>query len=176
MGLGSAPAPKCPKRLSGAAARSEDGCPQTVNKCRASRFSYAARAKSKAWTAPRLSDQAPANVGENKEANADQGAGDDGAQRGPRYGMSERGAEPGAAAQACRKDKPQGQIELAVNYIPGGRGNRHRELKDLTQSDAGEDPKLHRKKHRDQQQGSARPRQRLEKSRARSDKEQDAMG
>ena len=37
----------------------------------------------------RLSDQAPANIGENKEANDDQGAGDDGAQRGPRHGMSE---------------------------------------------------------------------------------------
>lgn len=123
-----------------------------------------------------LSEQAPPDIGENKEADDNQGARDDAAQRGPRHGVGELGAEPGAAAQACREDHAQGQIELAVNYISGGRSNRHWKLKDLAQSDAGEDAKTHRKKNRHQQQRSARPRQRREKSCGCSDKDEYAVG
>jgi hypothetical protein len=43
-------------------------------------------------------EQAPADIGENKEASNDQRAGNDAAQRGARHGMGELGAEPGAAA------------------------------------------------------------------------------
>ena len=84
---------------------------------------------------------------------------DDAAQRSPRHGVSELGAEPGAAAQTCREDDAHDQVELAVDYIPGGRSNRHWKLKDLAQSDTGEHAEPHRKKNRHQQQRSARPRQ-----------------
>jgi hypothetical protein len=98
---------------SGGAARVERGHPHRVNACCASERSVGAH----------LSDQVPADIGENKQANDDQSAGDNAAQRGSRHGMGELGAEPGAAAQAHREDEAQGQIELAVNYIPGSRGN-----------------------------------------------------
>src|SRR6201982_1096737 len=107
-------------------------------------FVRAAAARSRTGRAScrlRSSDQAPANIDEDKETNDDQSAGDGATQHSPRHGVSELGAEPGAAAQACREDKPQGQIELAVKDISGGRSNRHRKLKDLAQSDAGEDGK-----------------------------------
>ena len=59
-----------------------------------------------------LSEQAPGDIGENKEANDDQGARDDAAQRSPRHGVSELGAEPGAAAQTCREDDAKTKSSL----------------------------------------------------------------
>lgn len=47
-----------------------------------------------------------------KEANDDQGARDDAAQRSPRHGVSELGAEPGAAAQTCREDDAKTKSSL----------------------------------------------------------------
>ena len=93
---------------SGAAARSRRPCPQTVNECRARRLSCAVAAKSKSGEGGDLSsDQAPADIGENNQANDDQDAGDDVAQPGSRHGMGELGPEPGAAAQARREDDAQ---------------------------------------------------------------------
>jgi hypothetical protein len=66
-------------------------------------------------------------------------------EEGPRHGMGELGAEPGAAAEACCEDHAQRQIKLAVNYITGGRSKRDWKLKDLTQTDTGEDAKPHSK-------------------------------
>src|SRR5262249_24609265 len=123
-----------------------------------------------------LSEQAPGDIGENKEANDDQGAPDGAPQRTPRHGVGKYAAEPGAAAQACREDDPQDQVELAVDYIPGGGSNRHWKLKNLAQSDTGEHAEPHGKKNRHQQQRSARPRQRREKSCSGSGKEEYAVG
>src|ERR1041385_2500634 len=91
------------------------------------------------------SEQAPADSRKNSEADEDQRAGDDAAQRGARRGMCKLGAVPGTAAQARREDDAQRHIELAVNHISYSRGNRHWKLKDLTQSDAGEDAEPHGK-------------------------------
>src|SRR5262249_32079397 len=99
------------------------------------------------------------HINENKEPNHNESAGRGDAQCGSRHGMSELGAEPGAAAEACCEDHAQRQIKLAVNYITGGRSKRDWKLKDLTQTDTGEDAKPHSKKDRHQQQRSTCSRQ-----------------
>src|SRR6516164_8452394 len=87
---------------SGAAARSRRPCPQTVNECRARRLSCAVAAKSKSGEGGDVEacspNQAPADIGENNEANDDQDAADDVAQPGSGHGMGQLGPEPGAAA------------------------------------------------------------------------------
>jgi hypothetical protein len=73
---------------SSAAARSDGGCPQVVNEYRADRPSHAVtKIESGVGRVRRrpLSEQAPGDIGENKEANDDQGARDDAAQHSPRH-------------------------------------------------------------------------------------------
>src|SRR5262249_46111652 len=71
------------RNKSGAAAWSEGGCPQVVNECHTGRPSHAAITSKAGRGGPtHLSDQAPADIGENKDANDNQRDRDNAAQRG----------------------------------------------------------------------------------------------